>query len=130
LDAKVQWKTIEKMKSIRKVIVEGKRDIDRMKHLILNSDGIIDAIFGTGLAGRAIREPDSSDIDYINSAKGYVVSNDVPSGTDADTGMIPDKSVLPDATVVLHRMKLGLVKQKNAVVVSIGIASDADNKYK
>jgi NAD(P)H-hydrate epimerase len=128
LDARLQWKTIEKVESIQKVIVENKKDIDGMKHFIQNSDGIVDAIFGTGLAGKAIRDPAGSAIDFINSARGYVISNDVPSGTNADTVMIPDKSVQPDVIVVLHRMKAGLAKQKDAVVVSIGIPPDADNK--
>lgn len=123
-DAKLQWKTIENMKSIRKVVVKSKEDVVEAKERIMNADGIIDAIFGTGFAGETIREPASSAIDYINAAEAYVVSNDVPSGTDADTGRAPDKSVVPDVTIVLHIMKKGKLPG-HVVVESIGIPPDA-----
>lgn len=122
-DARLQWKTIENMKSIRKVSAESKKDLDRVKDMILDADGIIDAIFGTGLSSDVIREPASSAIEYINISRAYVVSNDVPSGIDADTGRAPHKSVEPDITVVLHMMKKG--KLPGLVVVeSIGIPPD------
>lgn len=123
-DAKLQWKTIENMKSIKKIMVENKEDMDKAKNTILTADGIIDAIFGTGLSADVIREPASSAIDYINAAKAYVVSNDVPSGTDANTGMMPDKSVEPDITVVLHALKKGELPGL-VVIESIGIPPDA-----
>ena len=34
-----------------------------------------------------LREPHSSAIDMINNSKGYIVSVDIPSGLDPDTGM-------------------------------------------
>lgn len=123
-DARLQWKTIENMKSIRKVVAENKKDIDTVKHTILDADGIIDAIFGTGLSAGAIREPASSAIDYINMSRAFVVSNDVPSGIDANTGRAPDKSVEPDITVVLHMMKNGGLSGPVAVE-SIGIPPEA-----
>lgn len=122
-DARLQWKTIEKMNSIKKIIV-GEGNAAKVKRIILNADGIVDAIFGTGLSQDPIREPASSIIDCINSAKAYVVSNDIPSGTDADTGEVPHKSVKPDITVVLHQMKKGRLDGL-FVVESIGIPPDA-----
>jgi hydroxyethylthiazole kinase-like uncharacterized protein yjeF len=123
-DARLQWKTIENMKRIAKLMAEGKKEIDGVKHAILAADCIIDAIFGTGLMGGVIREPASSAIDYINMSNAYVVSNDVPSGVDADTGRALGKSVKPDVVVVLHLKKKGKLPGK-AVVESIGIPPDA-----
>lgn len=122
-DARLQWKTIENMKRIVKLIVESKKEIDRVKHAILAADCIIDAIFGTGLSGGVIREPASSAIDYINMSNTYIVSNDVPSGVNADTGRAPGKSVKPDV-VVLHLKKRGELSG-TVVVESIGIPPDA-----
>lgn len=124
-DAKLQWTTIEKTNVISKITVERKNDLRRMKMTIADSNGIIDAILGTGYSGGKIREPASSAIDSINNSVAYIVSNDVPSGVDADTGIIQEKAVAPDFTIILHRMKLGLQNKKivtgSTDVVSIGI---------
>lgn len=95
---------------------------------ILESDGIVDAIIGTGYSGSKIREPSSSIIDCINASRAYVISNDLPSGMDADTGLIPEKAVLPDVIVTLHRMKVGLTKNHLAatIVVCIGIPPEEE----
>ena len=45
----------------------------------------------------------------INNSKGYIVSVDIPSGLDPDTGMAHDKCVKADATVTFHRIKNGLI---------------------
>lgn len=115
------------MRSIEKVVVESQEDIVRARQMILDADGIIDAMLGTGFTGKTVREPASSVIDYINAAKAYVVSNDVPSGTDADPGSVPDKTVVPDVTVVLHMKKKGKIPGL-VVVESIGIPPDAQAK--
>lgn len=125
-DAKVQWKTIESVASISKIVVSSntRKELGRMRKAIASSDGIIDAILGTGYSSKKIRDPASSAIDFINASTAYVVSNDVPSGIHADTGIIPDKAVLPDITVVLHRMKTGLKDAGNIAIASIGIPQE------
>ena len=77
--------------------------------LLKDSDIVVDAIFGTGIKGK-IREPESTAIDMINASKAFVLSVDVPSGLDPDTGSgLKDKSVHADLTVTFHRMKKGLL---------------------
>lgn len=49
------------------------------------------------------------------------MSNIVPSGIDSNTGMVLDKAVLPDVTVVLYKMKIGLKNVDTIVITSIGI---------
>ncbi|MFW9987495.1 MAG: NAD(P)H-hydrate epimerase, partial [Candidatus Odinarchaeota archaeon] len=74
---------------------------------------IVDALLGTGIQGK-IREPVASAIDLINNIKKEenekktVVSIDVPSGVDPNTGNVSDKAVYADLVITFHRRKLGL----------------------
>jgi len=68
---------------------------------------IVDALLGTGFAG-APRGEVGEAIAMINSAKGAVVSVDVPSGVDASTGVIAGEAVRADVTVSFHASKPGL----------------------
>ena len=47
---------------------------------------ILDAVFGTGFKGE-VREPARSAIESINSSGAYVVSADINSGLNGDTGL-------------------------------------------
>ena len=74
------------------------------------SDLIVDAIFGIGLS-RNVGEPYKSTIEKINklSASGTtVVSIDVPSGLNADTGEVMGVAVRANITVTLACEKEGL----------------------
>jgi hydroxyethylthiazole kinase-like uncharacterized protein yjeF len=92
-----------------------------------DSDGVVDAIFGTGVRG-TIREPEATAIDLINSAKPHavVVAVDIPSGLDPDTGEAGN-AVKADLTVTFHKAKQGVIKKVAAgyvgelVVADIGI---------
>ena len=88
---------------------------------IKESDLIVDAIFGTGINGR-IREPYSEAIDKINLSGKEIVSVDLPSGLDPDTGEVLDKVVNADLIITFHDMKPGLKKYGDLVVIAdIGI---------
>lgn len=92
---------------------------------IKNSDIILDGIFGTGFSG-SVDEPILSIISEINKSNAYVVSNDVPSGIEADTGKVGKICVKADFTIVLHRPKrwisiTRLAKSKYSIE-SIGIS--------
>ncbi|NQE04455.1 NAD(P)H-hydrate epimerase, partial [ANME-1 cluster archaeon GoMg1] len=59
-----------------------------------------------------IREPEATAIDLINEANtAFVVSGDIPSGLDPDTGE-SEKAVRANVTVTFHRAKKGLVKDR------------------
>jgi NAD(P)H-hydrate epimerase len=80
---------------------------DLFESEIASSDLIIDAILGTGLSGdpkpaaaRAIRA--------INSAQKTVVSLDIPSGLNCDTGKAGDPTVKADLTITFGFSKPGL----------------------
>jgi NAD(P)H-hydrate epimerase len=68
---------------------------------------VIDAIFGTGLA----RPPSglaAGAIRLINGSGARVVSIDLPSGLDADTGLACDPTVRAELTVTMALAKTGL----------------------
>lgn len=126
--AKTHWKILQSMSSVKLYAILERKSLLKKKQLILDADAIIDAIFGTGYEGK-IREPASTAIDLINESHAYKVSNDVPSGLDPNTGKVSDKAVIADATVVLHRMKVGLHKNKFAgkiTLANIGIPLEAE----
>jgi NAD(P)H-hydrate epimerase len=126
-EAKMNWGIVEKMDSIE--IIFGKEMTDEVKKRIAKADIIIDGIFGTGIRGE-IGEPYASAIDAINSAKGFVLAVDVPSGFDPTTGKVHAKCVKADATVTFHRLKVGMAKGRKYTgpvhVEWIGIPPEAE----
>lgn len=69
---------------------------------------IVDALIGYGLEG-AVRGESSEIIKGMNQAGTPVVSLDVPSGLDADTGLPQGVAVRADGTVTLALPKRGLL---------------------
>jgi ADP-dependent NAD(P)H-hydrate dehydratase / NAD(P)H-hydrate epimerase len=70
-------------------------------------DVAVDALFGTGFAGKP-REEASRRIAELNALGVPVVSVDVPSGVDASTGEVGGPAVQASATVTFHGRKVGL----------------------
>jgi len=89
-------------------------------------DVVVDAMLGTGVAG-ALREPEATAAGAINDADATVVSVDVPSGLDAETGELPERHVEADRVVTFHDDKPGLAALDAAVTVAdIGIPASAE----
>jgi NAD(P)H-hydrate epimerase len=77
--------------------------------LFEDADVVLDAIFGTGIS----RSPEGSFavwIDAINDSGAKVISVDVPSGLDADTGVAYAPCVQAHTTITLGLPKSGLMK--------------------
>lgn len=74
------------------------------------ADFLIDGLLGTGSHG-APRGPVAWAIQYLNSAANdaFVVSIDIPSGINADTGIAEGDAVNADVTVTMGLPKTGLV---------------------
>lgn len=66
---------------------------------------IVDCVFGTGFKGE-VREPAKTAIEKINSSEAYVVSADINSGLNGDTGL-GDLYVISDLTVSIGTFKYG-----------------------
>lgn len=92
---------------------------------IKNADAILDGIFGTGFSG-IVAEPIYSIIDTVNKSRAYVLSNDIPSGIESNTGIESTISIHADFVVVLHKPKrwITVTQFSNYSVESIGIPSD------
>lgn len=71
-------------------------------------DIVIDALLGTGLES-APRDPFDQWINFINSTRAYVISVDVPSGVNADTGEVYADCVRANRTITMIGLKCGLV---------------------
>lgn len=76
--------------------------------LLDRADVIIDGLLGTGI-NSYIRNEFADVIDAINSSSTPVVSVDVPSGLDANTGQSLGRCVQADITVTFVGIKPGLV---------------------
>lgn len=79
---------------------------DSAARAILTSDGVVDAMFGTGL----VREVDGvfrDIIQLINTGPGIVFSVDIPSGVNGDTGEVMGLAVQADHTVTFGLPKIG-----------------------
>lgn len=73
---------------------------------VLDSDVVVDALFGTGL-GREIEDPARSMIAAVNACGRPVLAMDVPSGLDSDTGHAHGIAVHADLTVTYVAHKVG-----------------------
>jgi hydroxyethylthiazole kinase-like uncharacterized protein yjeF len=90
-----------------------------------DAEVIVDAIFGTGLT-RAPEGKFAQWIEAINASGKQVISIDVPSGLDADSGLAYSPFVDPDVTVTLGLPKPGLAQFGGKVIVAdIGIPLEA-----
>ena len=126
-EASTNWKIIQRMNSIKVFI--GNEMTDLVKGNIAEAQIVIDGIFGTGIKG-IINDPHASAIVEINNSDAYVVAVDVPSGLDPNTGIPHDKCVHANATVTFHRLKIGLLNNKDYTgtvhLERIGIPREAE----
>lgn len=74
--------------------------------LVVGADLVVDCIFGAGLV-RDITDDIAVLVTTINSSAASVVSVDVPSGVDGNTGMIRGCAIKADLTVAFCRAKPG-----------------------
>jgi len=70
-------------------------------------DVIIDCIFGTGLC-RNIEGKYEEVIDEINATNKYIISIDIPSGIDSDSGRVLGVAIMANETYTMQAGKIGL----------------------
>jgi ADP-dependent NAD(P)H-hydrate dehydratase / NAD(P)H-hydrate epimerase len=86
---------------------------------------VVDAIFGTGLT-RAPEGKFAEWIEAINGSGREIISVDVPSGLDAESGLAYSPTVHADVTITLGLPKRGMSDMDGkVVVVDIGIPTEA-----
>lgn len=105
-------------------------DIAKLSGALDRCAAVVDAMFGTGLT-RAVEGIYGSCIDAVNAHPVSVISIDVPSGLDSDTGRAAGKCIKADATVTFELYKRGFINYKareysgEISVVKIGIPEKA-----
>ena len=103
--------------------------VDIMRTLpVFDHDVLVDAIFGIGLS-RPIEGHIAKVIQTINKSNAKIVSIDVPSGLNTDTGQPLGETVKANLTITVGLNKIGLVVEPGATlagqvrVVDIGFPS-------
>ncbi len=81
---------------------------EELEATLARADLIVDALLGYGASG-APRGEVEREIDWIVRSGSRVLSLDVPSGVDPDTGQAAGAAVTADATVTVALPKLGLL---------------------
>ena len=108
-------------------------NLDKLNELLLSTDIIIDALFGTGKS-RPLRGVFLQALDTVGKAKKNrpdlcTIALDLPSGLDADTGAVDAACLYADYTITLGFPKPGLFNSPGKervgklTVVDIGIPS-------
>ncbi|MBU5439931.1 NAD(P)H-hydrate epimerase [Tissierella sp. MSJ-40] len=108
--------------------ITGEKDLTILKESLKRNDSTIDSIFGIGLT-RNIEDLYKEVISLINSKSKNILSIDIPSGLDGDTGKVLGISVKANKTVTFHLMKKGLLDKEEytgeIIVEPIGIPKKA-----
>lgn len=118
--ARENWEALEKT-GYDTMTVTDSADLD-----LPECEVVVDAMLGTGISGE-LREPEASAARAINATDAAVVSVDVPSGVDADSGEVPENAVEADRIVTFHDQKPGLADLDCDVrVADIGIPAAAE----
>lgn len=106
-DARVNFEIWQKMGQ-KVYTLQQSNEINIVRLMLINTDLIVDAIYGTGFRG-AVRDDLAPVIDAVNGSGKAVVAVDIPSGLEADTGRVNGPCIRADHTVTFALPKLGLV---------------------
>ena len=98
-------------------------ELKKLGNKFVSCDLIVDAIFGTGLR-RGIEGYIKDVIDWLNSTDRPIVAIDLPSGLNADTGVVEGACICADRTVTIGLPKRGTLLYPGAH--SVGALEIAD----
>ena len=87
-------------------VLESDRAWDRLQVTLRFADAIIDGILGTGFTGQ-LRPSVLRLVRLVNSTNKPVISIDVPTGVDADSGQVGEAAILAACTMSLGLPKVG-----------------------
>lgn len=135
-DALTQAKKLNKI-GLRVREIVSVAGLTSLKKDLAGSHLVIDAIFGTGFKG-PIGKNIAPAIDLINASGRPVLSADIPSGVDGETGQASSCAIRADVTVTMGLKKTGLLFHPgkalagNTIIADIGFPQRAitDQKIK
>ena len=106
--------------------ITAQSELSQLVEPMKSADLVVDALLGTGITGE-VRGLYAEAIPLLNDYAPRILSVDIPSGINSDTGEVCGVAVRADATVTLGAIKLGLVLFPGAdyagdlFVVSLGV---------
>jgi ADP-dependent NAD(P)H-hydrate dehydratase / NAD(P)H-hydrate epimerase len=106
--------------------ISSPEDIQKLREESAKTEIIVDALFGTGL-NREVKGLYRDVINAINESESKIISIDIPSGLQSDTGNVLGASVKAHRTVCFEFYKRGFLNYKSSpytgeiVVESIGV---------
>lgn len=131
-DSKLHY---DKLQTLRSVIAEEISSVETLIRFASAGPMLwVDAIFGTGL-NRPVEGLAQYCIEAMNESRHPILSIDIPSGLDADTGEILGSAIHATKTVTFVREKIGFNKNNGqlctgeVIVVPIGIPESAIQKW-
>ena len=108
-DAAVNYHVLARSGPPIAVIPPSAFDADQLRQELTLADWIVDALFGSGLAG-PLRPPFDQVVTVINAAAARVLAVDIPSGLDGDTGQPLGPTVRAHHTATIAAMKKGFTQ--------------------
>lgn len=88
-------------------VIEGEEQRRVTRFALAQADVVVDALYGTGMRG-ALPSLVEEYVDEVNRAPGWVISIDIPSGVEANTGKVYRTAIHAQTTVTFGLPKWGL----------------------
>jgi len=111
-DAKVNLEILEKI-DLKVYHLLNANSLNIVKVALISTDLVIDGIFGTGFKG-VVNKYMGKIFDLINQCEKPIVSIDIPSGVEANTGKVLGPCVKANHTVTMALPKIGLLLEPGA----------------
>ena len=103
-------------------------DKDKLQSKINCATIIIDAMIGSGMQG-IIKDPFRSVIEMVNESTAYVLAVDIPSGLEADTGLVTEMAIKADRTITFVMPKKGFFLQDGPMYIGEWEIADISVPY-
>ncbi|OPY58015.1 MAG: Bifunctional NAD(P)H-hydrate repair enzyme Nnr [Pelotomaculum sp. PtaU1.Bin035] len=87
--------------------------INIVRLILMNSELIVDAIYGTGFRGK-MEEKVGRIVEVLNGSGKPIIAVDIPSGLEANTGRVNEPCIQAAHTVTFALPKLGLILEPGA----------------